>query len=213
MENGYFAPQVNGTPDLRGGIDSESTSSMTFEVVLRTTDANGVLAYGLDNKPLAAEFRNAVYLKDGKVSVEWNRIDGGPTPFSLTGFKNVADGQWHHIVVTAGARSARELDNGVRIYIDGKLDVRRRTELIPDLWATPDSYMGMPEAWRMVTPLYPWQDNLTADVMEVVFRKDGDLVQDEAIELFYAVFGIEPVRVQPATAVGVMPDASAKGNK
>ena len=211
FENGYFAPTV-GTADSQGGIDSE-TSEMTFEVVLRTTDQNGVLAYGLDNKPFNAVFRNAIYLKDGKVSVECNRLDGGPTQFSLTGFKNVSDGQWHHIVVTAGAGNAKELDNGVRIYIDGKLDVRRRFEVMPDLWATPDSYMGMPDAWRMVTPLYPWQDNITADVMEVVFRKDADTTNDTAAELFYAVFGIIPVRVTPAVGYGQMPEPKAKGNQ
>jgi hypothetical protein len=211
FENGYFSPVVGSTVDSQGALDSE-TARFAFEIVLKTTDQNGVIAYGLDNRPFAAIFRNAIYLKDGKVSIEWNRLDGGPTPLSLTGFKNVADGEWHHIVVAYSDGHTRELDNGIRIYIDGQLDVRRRTALIPDVWATPDSYMGMPEAWRLVTPLYPWQDNLTGDVMEVVFRRDADMVQDQFIELYYDAFGIIPVRVTPATATGLMPNAVGEGN-
>jgi hypothetical protein len=207
--NGYFKP--HGAADYQGGIDDEATE-MTFETVIRTTNGNGVLAYGLDNKPQQAVFRNAIYLKDGKVSIEWNRLDGG-SPFSLTGFKNVADGKWHHIVVTMGTGNFKEMDNGLRIYVDGKLDVRRRIEVAPEIWATPDSYFGMPDAWRNVTPLFPWQSNFNGDVMEVIFRDEADITADTAQSLFYDVFGIVPIKAGVATAWAEAPNAVAKGNR
>lgn len=217
MENGYFRPrssrQMAGDSrwtDSQGGVHSIS-GEFTFEVVMRTTDQNGIIAYGLDNYFQAPAFRNAIYLKNGKVTVNSGRVDIGDMS-ETQGFKNVADGQWHHIVVTQGYGNPKTLDNGFRVYIDGKLDIRR-TASGGSLWATPDSYFGMPQAWRDITPFYPWVDNLTADVMEVVVRVNQGITQDTAIELFYAATGVYPIRVEAATASGVMPDAKGKGNQ
>lgn len=212
MENGYAKRRAADYTD-----DSD-TDRFAFEVVLRTTQKNGMLAYGIDRGnpdvvlgPLP-NFRNSIYLKNGRVSTNWNVV-GGTDSFELTGVTDVADGKWHHIVVAFNYGDSNSLNSGMRIYIDGKLDIRRRREIVPGLWASPDSYFGMPEAWRNVTPLYPWQQNLTGDVMEVVFRYRDELTQDQVIELYYAAFGIVPVRVQPATAVGQMPQPKVKGNQ
>lgn len=199
--------------------DESDTDTFAFEVVLRTTEKNGMIAYGLDlanpqviTGPLY-QFRNSIYLKDGKVTTNWNSLAPSGTTYELSGMQNVADGQWHHIVVAFNYGAVNDLNSGLRIYIDGKLDIRRRRDVVPGLWASPDSYFGMPDAWRNVTPLYPWQQNFIGDAMEVVFRYKDELTHDQVIELYYAAMGIVPIRVQPATGFGVIPEPKAKGNQ
>lgn len=226
MENGYFKPRTSRripgktyptfdpTPkDTYGGVSSVS-GEFTFELVMRTTDLNGIIAYGLDQAAdFAMQYRSAIFLKNGRVNVTHNRLDmenvGGT--FEVTGFKNIADGEWHHIVVTHGEGNAKRLDNGLRVYIDGKLDIRK--DIPAGMWVTPDTYFGMPDSARLISKPYPWVDNLTADVMEVVTRLNSDVTQDTVNELFYATFGIVPVRVQAATFFVEAPDAKGKGNQ
>jgi hypothetical protein len=212
MENGYAQRRTNY-------LDDSDTDTFAFEVVLRTTQKDGMLAYGLDRAnpevitgPIPT-FRNAIYLKNGRVSTNWKADGRTDTDFELSGVKNIADGQWHHVVVAFNYGDANNLNSGLRIYIDGKLDIRRRRDVVPGLWASPDSYFGMPEAWRNVTQLYPWQQNFNGDVMEVVFRYKDELTQDQSIELYYDAMGIVPIRVEPAVGFGVMPEAVGKGNQ
>ena len=254
FDNGYAVPRdsvrvaLPGADPRTGDFGRNSIDSFVFEITLRTTDANGVLFYGQDNTYQNPLYYNAISVKNGLVNIEYVTIAGWGTNmtglFDFSGFKRVDDGQWHHIVVAYGnsSLSYREqgienlgMDTGIRIFIDGQLDRRRRSNKVPEGWALPDSFFGMDEAKRIrpyatsyiqgaydifqgfaQIPVYSYltfQKNFTGDVMEATFRRGNNLSTDSIQALYYDVFGIIPVYATPAIATGVMPDGKGKGNQ
>lgn len=208
--------------------DDADTTDFTFEVVLRTTQKDGVLAYAIDRSnptvsvsPFGVPyFRNAITLKGGRVSLMFNIAYStqGNSPWEFTGIKDVADGQWHHVVIAVNGGGEYSLTNGLRIYVDGKLDrriARRSGAGVPGLFAVPDSFFGVPDAWRSGDGTNPFQmpANFIGDVMEVVYRRDAGYDPDTIEKLYYAAMGYYPIEAGAATGTGEMFDASGKGNR
>lgn len=189
--------------------DLQVVNEYTFETVIRTTQKDGLLAYGLDNVIGGNTFRNSIFLKNGKVTIDFAPpSSSGAPPGPLSGFKDVADGQWHHIVVAFGYGN-RILDTGYRVYVDGKLDIRREAQGSGYRFAVPDYFFGAPAAER-----YNGQaPNFVGDVMEVVYRQQLDLNQNDAQQLYYDAMGIQAIPVEAATASAEMPEAYGKGNQ
>ena len=162
FDSGYLTPRL---------VDNNAApSEFSFEVVLRTTDPDGLLTNSTGYRYGGSPVHQGIYLKDGKVTVTstWNADPGGlgqapanyAQHFNFSGIKNVADGQWHHIVVTygdspiydglgvrvGGSKEGANINVGLRIFIDGKLDRRKAVverNLLPREWWIPDSYFGM----------------------------------------------------------------------
>ena len=174
FDSGYFTPSV---------VDGGTTSEFAFEVVLRTTDPDGLLINST-NGSVSSPVNQGIYLKDGKVTVTSTGNASQPqyglgsyvpqaVHFNLTGIKNVADGEWHHIVVAyregpnvnafgeqvGDPWMLKNLDTGLRIYIDGKLD-RRKSIIqgsgLPRAWYNPDSYFGMANHSQSILGSHRW---------------------------------------------------------
>jgi hypothetical protein len=181
----------------------------TFETVIRTTQKDFLLfsAYDVGDRT----FSNRLWVKDGKITLIGPPASAtSSTASEVSGFKDIADGEWHHIVVTYDAKGPEnDLNNGLRIYIDGQLDIRRR-DLQTRIFATPDHWFGAPVGMRNWLNLPP---NFIGDVMEMTYRYRMDLGRHDIQRLYYDAMGIIPIEAAPFGATGEMLDAKGKGNR
>jgi hypothetical protein len=195
--NGIFGPESRRAINLPGSyVNNDSNKppmfTWTFETVLRTEDADGTLVAGLDFSDSSnTQYSLNIVLSGGKVGVTRGTQ-------SVIGRNRIDDGNWHHIIVTFGGGSG--IDSGLRVFIDGKLDIRRELFGIASnttQWAGPDRFFG----------------DLNAQVESFVFRRSADMDEKEIVQNYYAAMGIYPIAAGPMTASAAMPNARGKGNQ
>lgn len=200
-------------PDTDGYIIGGS-----MEVTFRTTKANCDIVGGVDYvgpTNFAGPLRASVLgLRNGRVYTRPNY------ELAFTGRTNLADGQWHHLVMivdgttgVAGAYPGR-----LSIYVDGVLELRRWLTQTQQFTVIPDVLGG---GFGTITDVtYPSGINgftdlagyFEGDIMEYMFTPN-ELSENDALEDYYAAFGITPVRAQAATAYASMSNATGKGNQ
>lgn len=180
--NGIFGPESRRAINLPGSYVSNASKpslfEWTFETVLRTNDANGNLT-------------GQVTLVNGRISVTRSSV-------TVTGRKAINDGQWHHILITFGGGTG--INSGLRVFIDGQLDIRRETFGISSnttLWNSPTKFFG----------------DFNVDVESFVFRVSMDLDEAAIVQNYYAAMGIYPIAVAPMNMSVAMPNARGKGNQ
>jgi hypothetical protein len=131
INGGYFDAQNRKAVNLRnialttGGSGSGGTGAadFTFEAMIKTTKSNQVLFAGT-NTSIYNTQRTAIILRDGKLALTnpKDRREGSVSAndqlLAFTGFKNIADGQWHHIIIQN--KKGRN-----QFWIDGQLDIQR----------------------------------------------------------------------------------------
>lgn len=195
------------------------TLRTTVEFSFRTTQANTFLMAGTDsiNAKLATANSPAreISLKNGKISFKSyffpNSQGFQQAPAEFSGFKNLADGEWHHVVIRGGTYRFGEL--GVEVWVDGKFEVRR---------VSANAFTGFPD-WIGSRPsnidgfelgALPSSQNFVGDMSEVVFYPHVGVDETRITRHFYAFMGYKPIEAQPMEAFGFATAGNAgRGNQ
>lgn len=196
------------------------------------SEGSGLLS-GADGVPRVWE----LWLSNGRLEIRhtYKRVSGGTgysplyttEPVAYTGFTDVADGEWHHIVLQTSPHSrgpeAAWFANywGLEVWIDANLEMRKRGDGNDVLAVTglPDYIGGRTENYTFPTerllgvkPL-PRESFFVGDMTELIYRHNRMLTEDEVARQRDAMFGILPVRVTNAKATFEAHKPTAKGNK
>lgn len=228
--NGDAYAQQNSDRDAMG--ERESGIEFTFRTEKKTQFIMGNADSGGNLSVLPAT-QWELWLVDGRLEVRTWRVRSGFQNYEIlpmdkyTGFKDYADGEWHHVVLQAGYESwrvngLRSLDAndwGLELHVDSKLELRRR---IPAMAVAgfPDFIGGRPSSFyanvdypvRAIDEL-PRTSWFVGDMTELVYRYGRVLSEDEIARQRDTMFGIFPVYADPARLVLETEDAVVKGNK
>ena len=176
-------------------------ANWTFETYIKTTKKNQILFVGKQNgdtsNPNYQNINAAWRLRDGKISLNDTKSlrSGWPNsldPASFTGFKDIADGEWHHIII-----QNRNSDRRTQVFIDGELDIQRYGY---------DAY-AIHQVGYNSADINAYSDFETS----AVASNRGSFVLERETDLnYYAATGIIPVEAASATASATL-TANNKG--
>ena len=123
-----------GTGDFTISLWFKDTyTDVTLPEISRTLLDNNINGDGITIQLTAGHIAFRMYTGFGPYAHE---------PF-ITGLTQITDSQWHHIVISVD----RDDPNGIRIYVDGKLDATGNpTNQNGDL-TTKTTYIGTPRTW------------------------------------------------------------------
>jgi hypothetical protein len=181
----------------------------TFEMSIKTTKADQIIAFGRGGAFYGNQ-RRAGYLglTDGKLFV-FNTQTIGRAPilhykelgsaqeYVPLGNKNIADGQWHHIIVQNGFGDGR-----TQYWIDGELDLQ--TFNISRI----DAFSFLGHSTDVAT--------YASDFFTSAWSLDSHrfISEQEVDNHYFAYTNFEPVRAQPMVASLTAPNgATGKGNR
>jgi hypothetical protein len=132
INGGFFDAQNRKAVNLRNiavtsgytrGNIGVGERDFTFEAMIRTTKSNQVLFVG-ENDNFYNFQRTGIILRDGKLALTYSKdsrsgsVSANDEPLAFTGFKNIADGEWHHLII--------QIKEGrIQFWIDGQLDIQR----------------------------------------------------------------------------------------
>jgi hypothetical protein len=227
---------------LPGTSTNFSIRPYNLEFSFRATKQNQVIAYGQFTSPSLTNSRKVgaiglyngkIYLAEdfytpvsafGEVGLRSLRVAGSvPHPVNFTeetyvgymlGNKNVADGQWHHVVIQRGYTDGR-----TQIWIDGALD-KQLGVLSND--GRSSGYANIPgsDASQEVRPYIigfnSADTNLSSDFETSGWNYyPGRFLEEREITLNSLAFiQAEPIKAEPMTATAaVTPNNKAAGNK
>jgi hypothetical protein len=236
---GYITENEATTP----GDNEQFTIPSSLEFTFRTERATQFLMGGADAiKPAGAGSPTEVggsefWLQDGKINFRAYNLGNPNTPFNqqpplstnILGFKNLADGDWHHIVVNMGGLNAARGGRYIEIWVDGFLEIRRFAGVTGtgpnETTETSNIYFGMPDwvggrpansfdQWRFLPAIPIAQANFfLGDMTEIIFRNGQLLSEDYILLQDDMMFGRDPVYPETARMSTKAYDATAKGNK
>lgn len=218
----YISQDESGT---EGEITQYSGNLLTtLEFSFKTTKTNQVLMAGADyisNTDFPASSASPareVIMKDGKIGYRsyffQNSLGQQPAPFEFTGFKNLADGQWHNVIITGG--TIRNGETGVEIYVDGKLEVRR---VAANTFSGFPDYVGgrpvgtFPNILGYDVGPMPSSQYFEGDMSEIAFYAHANVTNTEIARHYYAFMGWTPVEAQPMEVTATLADAFGQGNQ
>jgi hypothetical protein len=132
INGGFFDAQNRKAVNLRNiavtsgytrGNIGVGERDFTFEAMIRTTKSNQVLFVG-ENDNFYNFQRTGIILRDGKLALTYSKdsrsgsVSANDQYLAFTGFKNIADGEWHHIII-------QNKEGRNQFWIDGQLDIQR----------------------------------------------------------------------------------------
>lgn len=211
------AVSFNGIDDyIKVGPVEDNLGSIptyTVEFVFRTTRRDQMLfngaEYGVSLGGITSLRSNSIQMRDGKltfVQAPFNGPLGQPNPEQevLRGYKDLADGEWHHVVLSSWWHAEEGLSSNVSMgmWIDGKLDRRMAFYNLDMRIARPD-FIG-----RGTTSAASFQGEFSM----FVARRGYALGKHDIEQNYYVALGVNPVRVPPMTVDASMPNAKSKGN-
>jgi hypothetical protein len=182
-----------------------SDANWTFETYIKTTKKNQILFVGKQlgdtSNAQSQDFNAAWRLRDGKISLNDAKSLRSGWPNStdaaaFTGFKNIADGEWHHIII-----QNRNSDRRTQVFIDGELDIQRYGY---------DAY-AIHQVGYNSSDVNSYSDFETS----AVSINQGSFVLERETHLnYYAATGIVPIEVPNASASATLTTGNrAKGNR
>lgn len=180
-------------------------ANWTFETYIKTTKKNQILFVGKRlgdrSNPNYQDINAAWRLRDGKISLNNTKSlkEGWPNSFdsaAFTGFKDIADGEWHHIII-----QNRSSDRRTQIFIDGELDIQRYGY---------DAY-AIHQVGYNSSDVNSYSDFETS----AVASNQGSFVLERETHLnYFAAVGIIPVEAPVATASATLTaDNKGRGNR
>jgi len=191
-----------------------SDRGYSLEFSIKTTKQNQIIAKGIKNSYYYySSSISGLGLKDGKLyGGTWNDQFTNPFPETaakgvagqtLYGSKNVADGEWHHIVIQFGYNDAR-----VQYWVDGELDVQ----------SIPGNMRGSlgPKVRPFIIGHGSSDIEYYSDFETSVWSYDAAnfILQRELLLNYYSFIKYAPVLAEPMTAsMDATPGATAKGNR
>lgn len=189
---------------------TNSGANWTFETYIKTTKKNQILFVGKQlgdrSNQNYQDFNTAWRLRDGKISLnnEKSLREGWPNSTDLasfTGFKDIADGEWHHIIVQFRQTGEDKYFPRTQVFIDGELDIQRYGNR-----AYPIHQIGFNSA-----DINSYSDFETS----AVSINQGSFVLERETHLnYYAATGIIPVEAAVATASATLTTGNkGRGNR
>lgn len=191
-----------------------SDRGYSLEFSIKTTKQNQIIAKGVKTSYYYyGSSISGIGLKDGKLyGGTWDNQFTNPFPETtakgvagqtLYGSKNVADGEWHHIVIQFGYDDAR-----VQYWVDGELDVQ----------SIPGNFRGSlgPKVRPFIIGHGSSDLLYYSDFETSVWSYDAAffLLQRELLLNYYSFIKYAPVLAEPMTAsMDATPGATAKGNR
>lgn len=191
-----------------------SDRGYSLEFSIKTTKQNQIIAKGIKNSYYYyGSYISGLGLKDGKLyGGTWYDQFTNPFPETaakgvagqtLYGSKNVADGEWHHIVIQFGYDDAR-----VQYWVDGELDVQ----------SIPGNMRGSlgPKVRPFIIGHGSSDIEYYSDFETSVWSYDAAnfILQRELLLNYYSFIKYAPVLAEPMTAsMDATPGATAKGNR
>lgn len=204
----------------------------TLEFSIRTSKANQFIMAGADRTTGVSlgGFMNAreVSLKDGKLRMTeykqgvsqtyWDALAGTYRSLATTevvrefsGAKNLADGEWHHIVIRTAFNTLRG-SAGIEIWVDGVFDARRYDFTLG--FGVPDFIGSRPQNVEyFALPALPSSQNFVGDMTELVFYDNLNMSSRDIANNYYAFMGYQPFEAEPLEATAVATDANGRGNQ
>ena len=185
-------------------------ANWTFETYIKTTKKNQILFVGkqlADTTSASSQSFNAAWrLRDGKISLNNAKSLRSGTPdssdlASFTGFKDIADGEWHHIIIQFRNTFNGVSDRRAQVFIDGELDIQRY-----GYDAYPIHQIGYNSA-----DINSYSDFETS----AVASNQGSFVLERETHLnYFSCVGIIPVEAATATASATLTDNNkGRGNR
>jgi len=207
---GYFDPTNRKALNLKNialtYADRETyTQGWTMEAMIQTTKKNQFITAGYylgdTSSSVSRNKRTAFRLKDGKIALtkvkdstlgQYTSADA----IAWTGFKDIADGEWHHVIL-----QYRDDDSRVQVWIDGELDIQRygSTAYIPNQIGfnsnDVDAYSDF-------------------NISGIAINKESFVLERETYINYLAAFGITPIEATPAEAsIALGTGTRGKGNR
>jgi len=106
----------------------------TLETMFRTTKKNQYIATGYllgdTTSSVSRNKRSGIRLKDGKIAFI-NEKDTSlgylksSDSIAFTGYKDIADGEWHHLIIQLRNDGVDANNARLQVWIDGQLDIQR----------------------------------------------------------------------------------------
>jgi hypothetical protein len=211
---GYYDGQNRKALNLRNiilttgyvnGNLGAGAKDFTLEAMIKTTKDTQVLFVG-ENSNLYNFQRTGIILKNGKLALtesKDSRLGRVLTSDQLafTGNKNIADGEWHHIIIQTRQSGVDANAARVQFWIDGELDIQRYGNTM----------------YKVNQVGYNSNDvNSYSDFyISAVSINESSMVEQREIALNYlAAFNIVPVEAPAATASATFtPDNKGRGNR
>ena len=189
---------------------SRTGKNWTFETYIKTTKKNQILFNGKrlgDRSNQNYQDLNAAWrLRDGKISLNYEKSLrlGFPDSYdssAFTGFKDIADGEWHHIIIQFRDTYKGISDRRTQVFIDGKLDIQRYGY---------DAY-AIHQVGYNSYDVNAYSDFETS----AVALNQGSFVLEREISLnYFACTGTVPVEASVATAAATLTTGNkGRGNR
>ena len=207
---GYFDPTNRKALNLRNialiytGRETYS-QGWTMEAMIQTTKKNQFITAGYylgdTSSSVSRSKRTAFRLNNGKIALtnvkdstlgQYTSADS----IAWTGFKDIADGNWHHVIL-----QYRDDDNRVQVWIDGELDIQRYGSI-----AYIPNQIGFNSN----------DANAYSDfnISGVAINKESFVLERETYVNYLAAFGITPIEATPAQAsMAFGTETRGKGNR
>ena len=207
INGGYFDAQNRKAVNLKNieistgapGNNSAGDKDFTFETMIKTTKSNQVLFVAENDNNYNFQ-RTGIILRDGKLALTYSKdsragsVSANDNYLAFTGFKNIADGQWHHLII--------QLKLGrMQFWIDGQLDIQKYGN---EMYFINRIGYNSPEA------------NSYSDFTISAFGLGlSAMVEQSEINLNYlAAINVVPVKAEVATATATAtPNTKGRGNR
>jgi hypothetical protein len=177
----------------------------TVEALVKTTKSNQVLFYGSKSSLNTSGWTHSfIGLNNGKIYIKTPANTAytisstsvvNAEPIVQSTRTNVADGQWHHIIVQNG------YDGRIQIWVDGELDIQRYGYTMPR-----PSQIGYNSD----------SATLASDFSVSAFSSNaGQFLLERDVTLnYFAAIKYQPILAEPMTASTLMTqDHKARGNR
>ena len=215
---GFFDPTSRAALNIRNialqlNSSTSSSESWTMEAYIQTSKANQYLFTTKKENPYPNQNTgSAIALKDGKITFIASNSTNVETGYeTFGGFKNIADGNWHHIIIQYfGGKTTLGDDrlpgliaqqNRVQVFIDGKLDVQKYgyTPYIPGRVGYNSANVNLYSDFNI--------SGFAINTPSIINERDTSLH-------YFAAIGHEPYLATPATATATFGTGTrAKGNR
>ena len=212
---GYFDSTNRKALNLRNialekGDRETPVATWTMELMIQTTKKNQFLTsafYGGDpSSSVSRKKRTGIRLKDGKIAFT-GLIDStlgmlnSNSEIQFTGFKDIADGEWHHVIIQRRGDGVDQYTPRMQVWIDGKLDIQRFGAF---------AYCPGQIGYNSNDPDAYSDFNISA----ISINRGSFVLEREVILNYLASFNIIPVKAPAATATAEIGQGSkAAGNR
>jgi hypothetical protein len=212
---GYFDTTNRKALNLRNialekGDRETPVATWTMELMIQTTKKNQFITSafygGNPASSVSRKNRTGIRLKDGKIAFT-GLVDStlgmlnSNSEIQFTGFKDIADGEWHHVIIQRRGDGVDQYNPRMQVWIDGKLDIQRFGAF---------AYCPGQIGYNSNDPDAYSDFNISA----ISINRGSFVLEREIILNYLASFNIIPVKAPAAFATAeIGQDSKAAGNR